>query len=79
MEDMWFSHCPLNICQYNQVLLPYRNHTVLQETPQHVTRFIALAEVGNTSKKKVFIPLNLLSSSTNNMAVSPNLASHRTV
>ncbi|POI27103.1 hypothetical protein CIB84_009147 [Bambusicola thoracicus] len=68
VEDMWFSHYPLNICQYNQVLLPYRNHTVLQETPQHVTRFIALAEVGNTSKKKVFILLNLLSSSTNNMA-----------
>ncbi|XP_074011308.1 CWF19-like protein 1 isoform X2 [Numenius arquata] len=32
--------------------LPYRNHTVLQETPQHVSRFIALADVGNTSKKK---------------------------
>lgn len=26
---------------------------MLQETPQHVTRFIALADVGNTSKKKV--------------------------
>lgn len=32
---------------------------VLQETPQHVTRFIALADVGNTSKKKVLAPLNL--------------------
>lgn len=59
MEGM-FSHYSLSICQYSQVLLPYRNHTVLQETPQHVTRFIALAEVGNKSKKKVFILLNLL-------------------
>lgn len=45
--------------------LPYRNHTVLQETPQHVTRFIALAEVGNTSKKKYLyafsiIPMSLM-------------------
>lgn len=30
---------------------------VLQETPQHVTRFIALADVGNTSKKKVLTTL----------------------
>ena len=28
-----------------------RNHRVLQEEPQHVTRFIALANVGNTDKK----------------------------
>uniref|UniRef100_A0A8C8SC16 CWF19-like protein 1 n=1 Tax=Pelusios castaneus TaxID=367368 RepID=A0A8C8SC16_9SAUR len=32
--------------------LPYRNHVVLQENAQHVSRFIALANVGNTSKKK---------------------------
>ncbi|XP_061857810.1 CWF19-like protein 1 isoform X1 [Colius striatus] len=32
--------------------LPYRNHIVLQETPQHVSRFIALADVGNASKRK---------------------------
>ncbi|XP_068024595.1 CWF19-like protein 1 isoform X2 [Melanerpes formicivorus] len=32
--------------------LPYRNHTVLQESPRHVSRFIALAEVGNAAKKK---------------------------
>ncbi|XP_065605270.1 CWF19-like protein 1 isoform X1 [Cyrtonyx montezumae] len=45
--------------------LPYRNHSVLQETPQHVTRFIALAEVGNTSKKKYLyafsiVPMSLM-------------------
>ncbi|XP_056208137.1 CWF19-like protein 1 [Falco biarmicus] len=45
--------------------LPYRNHTVLQETPQHVSRFIALADVGNTSKKKYLyafsiVPMNLM-------------------
>uniref|UniRef100_A0A669QNU1 CWF19-like protein 1 n=1 Tax=Phasianus colchicus TaxID=9054 RepID=A0A669QNU1_PHACC len=45
--------------------LPYRNHTVLQETPQHVTRFIALAEVGNKSKKKYLyafsiVPMSLM-------------------
>lgn len=54
------------MCQYIQVLLPYRNHMVLQETPQHVTRFIALADVGNTSKRKVLTPLNLSSFLKNN-------------
>ncbi|XP_062987360.1 CWF19-like protein 1 isoform X1 [Elgaria multicarinata webbii] len=32
--------------------LPYRNHAVLQETAQHVSRFIALANVGNADKRK---------------------------
>ncbi|XP_044518811.1 CWF19-like protein 1 isoform X1 [Gracilinanus agilis] len=45
--------------------LPYRNHIVLQETAQHVTRFIALANVGNTEKRKYLyafsiLPLNLM-------------------
>ncbi|XP_027702151.1 CWF19-like protein 1 [Vombatus ursinus] len=45
--------------------LPYRNHTVLQETAQHVTRFIALANVGNPEKRKYLyafsiLPLNLM-------------------
>ncbi|KAI6066613.1 CWF19-like protein 1 [Aix galericulata] len=45
--------------------LPYRNHMVLQETPQHVSRFIALADVGNTSKKKYLyafsiVPMSLM-------------------
>lgn len=43
----------------------HRNHTVLQETPQHVSRFIALADVGNASKKKVlalFLIFRLFSS-----------------
>lgn len=69
----------LRMCQYNHILFPYRNHTVLQETPQHVSRFIALADVGNTSKKKVLALLNLLFSSTNNRAVTPNLSSWKTV
>ncbi|NXN91198.1 C19L1 protein, partial [Rhinopomastus cyanomelas] len=48
--------------------LPYRNHTVLQETPQHVSRFIALADVGNTSKKKYLyafsiVPMSLMDAS----------------
>jgi len=30
-----------------------RNHQVLREEAQHVTRFIALAQVGNPDKKKV--------------------------
>lgn len=30
-----------------------RNHVVLQENAQHVTRFIALAAVNNPAKKKV--------------------------
>ncbi|KFW73282.1 CWF19-like 1, partial [Pygoscelis adeliae] len=40
--------------------LPYRNHTVLQETPQHVSRFIALADVGNTSKKKYLYAFSIV-------------------
>ena len=63
MEDTWFSYCLFLYCisQYSHVLLPYRNHRVLQQTPQHVSRFIALADVGNTSKKKVLTLLNLSS------------------
>lgn len=30
----------------------FRNHMILQENAQHVTRFIALANISNTSKKK---------------------------
>lgn len=36
-----------------------RNHHVLRETAQHVTRFISLAHVGNTAKKKVMIHCSL--------------------
>ncbi|KAM9311060.1 LOW QUALITY PROTEIN: CWF19-like protein 1 [Gastrophryne carolinensis] len=36
----------------NYERLPYRNHVVLQESAQHVSRFIALASVGNPAKKK---------------------------
>ncbi|KAM6265431.1 CWF19-like protein 1 isoform 2-T2 [Porphyrio hochstetteri] len=55
----------LNKAYYER--LPYRNHTVLQETPQHVSRFIALADVGNTSKKKYLyafsiVPMSLMDS-----------------
>lgn len=51
---------------------------VLQETPQHVTRFIALADVGNTSKKKVLTPLNLSSFlKYNDRAVRPVRRQHQ--
>ncbi|XP_046860261.1 CWF19-like protein 1 [Xenia sp. Carnegie-2017] len=45
--------------------LPYRNHQVLREPSQHVTRFISLASVGNTLKKKYLyafniVPLNIM-------------------
>ncbi|NXA42390.1 C19L1 protein, partial [Eudromia elegans] len=45
--------------------VPYRNHTVLQEATQHVSRFIALADVGNASKKKYLyafsiVPMSLM-------------------
>lgn len=33
-----------------------RNHIVLQENAQHVSRFIALAAVNNPAKKKVRFP-----------------------
>ena len=33
----------------------YRNHRVLQEAPQHCTRFISLANVGNLDKKQRFL------------------------
>ncbi|XP_064384037.1 CWF19-like protein 1 [Halichondria panicea] len=32
--------------------IPYRNHKILQGKPHHVTRFLALAQVGNPDKKK---------------------------
>ena len=45
-----------------------RNHRILQEAPQHCTRFISLANVGNPDKKQRFlyafniIPLSNMSS-----------------
>jgi len=47
----------------------FRNHRVLQEAPQHCTRFISLANVGNPDKKQRFLyafnitPLSGMSSS----------------
>ena len=38
---------------------PYRNHQVLQESSQHVTRFISLAKVGNTKKLKWLYAFNV--------------------
>ncbi|XP_033010315.1 CWF19-like protein 1 isoform X2 [Lacerta agilis] len=40
--------------------LPYRNHTVLQEAAQHVSRFIALAGVGNSDKRKYLYAFSIL-------------------
>uniref|UniRef100_H3DN04 CWF19-like protein 1 n=1 Tax=Tetraodon nigroviridis TaxID=99883 RepID=H3DN04_TETNG len=40
--------------------VPYRNHTVLQEKAQHVTRFIALATVNNPAKKKYLYAFNIV-------------------
>ncbi|XP_064384041.1 CWF19-like protein 1 [Halichondria panicea] len=35
--------------------IPYRNHKILQGKPHHVTRFLALAQVGNPDKKKRYL------------------------
>lgn len=40
--------------------LPYRNHVVLQENAQHVSRFIALAAVNNPAKKKYLYAFNII-------------------
>ncbi|XP_053138894.1 CWF19-like protein 1 isoform X2 [Hemicordylus capensis] len=40
--------------------LPYRNHTVLQESAQHVSRFLALASVGNADKRKYLYAFSIL-------------------
>uniref|UniRef100_A0A4W6C0F2 CWF19-like protein 1 n=1 Tax=Lates calcarifer TaxID=8187 RepID=A0A4W6C0F2_LATCA len=40
--------------------LPYRNHLVLQENAQHVSRFIALATVNNPAKKKYLYAFNII-------------------
>lgn len=40
--------------------LPYRNHVVLQENAQHVSRFIALACVNNPAKKKYLYAFNII-------------------
>ncbi|XP_059843563.1 CWF19-like protein 1 isoform X4 [Hypanus sabinus] len=44
----------------NYERLPYRNHVVLQENAQHVTRFIALANISNFSKKKYLYAFNIM-------------------
>ncbi|XP_072001486.1 CWF19-like protein 1 [Engystomops pustulosus] len=44
----------------NYERLPYRNHVVLQENAQHVSRFIALASVGNPGKKKYIYAFNIV-------------------
>uniref|UniRef100_M4A4B2 CWF19-like protein 1 n=1 Tax=Xiphophorus maculatus TaxID=8083 RepID=M4A4B2_XIPMA len=40
--------------------LPFRNHVVLQENAQHVSRFIALATVNNPAKKKYLYAFNIV-------------------
>uniref|UniRef100_A0A3Q1JCZ1 CWF19-like protein 1 n=1 Tax=Anabas testudineus TaxID=64144 RepID=A0A3Q1JCZ1_ANATE len=40
--------------------VPYRNHVVLQENAQHVSRFIALASVNNPAKKKYLYAFNII-------------------
>nr|CAB3234912.1 CWF19-like protein 1 [Phallusia mammillata] len=40
--------------------VPFRNHTVLAENARHVTRFIALAPVGNTSKQKYLYAFSIM-------------------
>uniref|UniRef100_A0AAQ4PAE9 CWF19-like protein 1 n=1 Tax=Gasterosteus aculeatus aculeatus TaxID=481459 RepID=A0AAQ4PAE9_GASAC len=40
--------------------LPYRNHVILQENAQHVSRFIALAAVNNPAKKKYLYAFNIV-------------------
>ncbi|XP_048124203.1 CWF19-like protein 1 isoform X2 [Alosa alosa] len=44
----------------NYERLPYRNHLVLQENAQHVSRFIALATVNNPAKKKYLYAFNIV-------------------
>ncbi|XP_074869582.1 CWF19-like protein 1 isoform X2 [Carettochelys insculpta] len=48
--------------------LPYRNHVVLQENTQHVSRFIALANVGNTCKKKYLYAFSIFPMSSMDLA-----------
>ncbi|XP_072022054.1 CWF19-like protein 1 [Amphiura filiformis] len=45
-------------CFYER--LPYRNHKVLAEGARHVTRFLALAKVGNKEKKKYLYAFNII-------------------
>ncbi|XP_067110297.1 CWF19-like protein 1 [Osmerus mordax] len=40
--------------------LPYRNHVVLQENAQHVSRFISLATVNNPAKKKYLYAFSIV-------------------
>ncbi|XP_072327786.1 CWF19-like protein 1 isoform X2 [Scyliorhinus torazame] len=44
----------------NYERLPYRNHMTLQENAQHVSRFIALANLSNSSKKKYLYAFNIM-------------------
>ena len=39
---------------------PYRNHRVMAQIQRHVTRFIGLADVGNSEKKKWIYAFNIV-------------------
>ena len=41
------------------IIFHFRNHEVLQEKTQHVSRFIALAKVGNPKKLKWLYAFNI--------------------
>ena len=40
--------------------IPYRNHRIMMGTQRHVTRFIAMAKVGNPEKKKWIYAFNIV-------------------
>ena len=57
-------HMASSTCTVESAILFYlRNHRILQEDQQHVTRFIALANVGNPDKK-------------NRVSITKGLSSH---
>eukprot|EP01135_Chromosphaera_perkinsii_P003791 Nk52_evm37s255 gene=Nk52_evmTU37s255 len=65
--------------RYNQYFeaVPYRNHCVLKDKAMHVTRFIALAHVGNGAKEKYISGFNiepLMHSEISSLLAQPNTA-----
>jgi hypothetical protein len=53
-----YHFCALQGVSYERQ--PYRNHQMLQENARHVTRFIALADVGNEQKRKYLYAFNII-------------------
>lgn len=61
MEDTRFSHCPVKCMPVPSCFASLQTSHSATGDLQGVSRFIALVDVGNTSKRKILTLLNLSS------------------